>query len=155
MYNNQTLQWNIRSYSGVNASLNLSGFKGISQVAPLGRNRWDVSAGIGASLCGVRDGGALNLTLSMCGTKKFTCDDGTCLESLQLMKCNNLNECQDESDEAYCSYLAIKQSYNQDLSPLNATNATDKLFIYLSIHVYQFRSINPVEQKFTSNFNMM
>ena len=51
-----------------------------------------------------------------CGEGEFTCDDGQCIAMKE--RCNQVPDCQDESDEDSCHLVVLKNNYNKNIPPI-------------------------------------
>ena len=65
------------------------------------------------------------------------------------MRCDNLAQCKDHSDETNCEYVKIPKSYNKGLAPLDKKGQN---VIYMSAEVISVSGINPMEGKFSASF---
>ena len=79
----------------------------------LGKYNWTIQGDKGCN-----DGEPYVAELKMTGCKKeeFTCYDGQCV-SMDL-RCNQLPDCKDESDERNCKILVLKDGYNKEVPPI-------------------------------------
>ena len=55
------------------------------------------------------------MKLTGCADDQFTCNDGQCINI--KARCDQIMNCQDESDEQECSLLDIKEGYNKVIPP--------------------------------------
>ena len=69
-------------------------------------------------------------------------------------KCDNHNDCEDESDEkrANCDYISVKDTYNKDLAPRDRFDTAKPVIVYFSLMIAQIREINTPKLKFTIDF---
>lgn len=58
---------------------------------------------------------SLTLKLSGCSEDQFTCDDGQCVDINS--RCDQINDCRDESDEHGCQLLVLNNGYNREVPP--------------------------------------
>ena len=65
------------------------------------------------------------MKLTGCNSTQFTCDDGQCVKMEE--RCNQIPDCDDESDERNCKILALKEGYNQRVPPVGVNIATGKV----------------------------
>ena len=72
-----------------------------TDVLPIGKHKWMVEN----NACNEGKTSAEILQLSGCEEEQFTCDDGKCLEMSQ--RCNNIEDCDDVSDEKNCRTVYI------------------------------------------------
>ena len=79
---------------------------------PLGRKEWSYFD----STCEMNVAEKTSLTISMCYPgKEFTCNSGDCI--LLSKRCNQINECEDKSDEKNCHLVLIPDSYDKLIAP--------------------------------------
>ena len=86
---------------------------------PLGSHNWKFSAGV-CDVGGNESGQMLNLHLNM-GDEYFCCSDGMCI--LWSLRCDNIPNCSDESDELECQILMIPGHYDETKPPTNKNMA--------------------------------
>ena len=70
-------------------------------------------------------------------------------------KCDNNNDCEDESDEMYCDYVESKATYNKALAPRHPFNTSKPVTVYFNLQIAQLRSIDTAKLKFTTDFFLM
>ena len=63
------------------------------------------------------------LKLSSCVDGQFTCHDGQCVTMEE--RCDQVPNCQDESDERQCQLVLMKDSYNRKVAPITTISAED------------------------------
>ena len=68
-----------------------------------GRSNWTVTNG--SPICNKQQNESLELMLTKCPNETFTCDNGQCIPFKK--RCNDMNDCEDESDEEGCETLVI------------------------------------------------
>ncbi|XP_071534094.1 uncharacterized protein [Panulirus ornatus] len=105
---------------------------------PVGRLPWKVFYGEGPA----REEGSVvlrNLTLSICSTSEFTCDDGSCVSMTQ--RCDLVIDCEDWSDERHCDVVLTPPGYISSLPP----SASLDMALRVSLEVI---NINLQEMKF-------
>ena len=73
---------------------------------------------------------------------------------LRHKKCDNNNDCDDESDEKItsCVYVSTRGTYNKKLAPRDPTDITKPVVVYFSLMISQIREINTQKLKFTIDF---
>ena len=71
--------------------------------------------------------------LTGCLDGDFTCDDGQCVRMEQ--RCDQLPDCDDESDEMGCKLVVLKDSYNKGVPPISAKSALDRTIVPASVGV--------------------
>ena len=59
----------------------------------------------------------LTLKLSGCLEDEFTCNDGQCIDI--NTRCDQINDCRDESDEQECQLLVLNKGYNREVPPFS------------------------------------
>ena len=80
----------------------------------LGKHNWTVSGDL--YHCSKNKDYEIELKLSGCKEDEFTCNDGQCVNMEE--RCNQIPDCDDESDERKCKILALKEGYNQRVPPV-------------------------------------
>ena len=63
------------------------------------------------------------MKLTACKVGEFTCEDGQCVPMEK--RCNQIDNCRDESDELGCKILVLKSGYNQRVPPIGPTSQDD------------------------------
>jgi hypothetical protein len=64
----------------------------------------------------------MSVSLTLCQPSDFNCDDGGCIDL--YYKCDGTSNCQDGSDEMYCTFVQLPADYNNQLSPQIAYDQT-------------------------------
>ena len=82
----------------------------------LGKHNWTVSGDNFQCFEGKEY--TLQLKLTGCKNTQFTCDNGQCVKMEE--RCNQIPNCEDESDERDCKVLVLKKGYNQRVPPVGA-----------------------------------
>ena len=83
----------------------------------LGKHNWTIK---GDKKCnGGEESYVRELKMSGCQDGNFTCNDGQCVN--MTLRCNQLPDCRDESDERNCNILVLKDGYNKNVPPINFT----------------------------------
>ena len=69
-------------------------------------------------------------------------------------KCDNNNDCEDESDEkmSSCDYVIIKDTYNKALAPRDPFDNSKPVTVYFSLMINQLREIDTPDLKFTIDY---
>lgn len=88
-----------------------------------------------------------NLTLSVCGHGQFTCMDGSCIDLAK--RCDLRVDCNDNSDEAACSLVAIPPGYSPIIPPPHISQ-TESLPIEFLLKIISFPHIATQDQTFTT-----
>ena len=79
---------------------------------PLGRKNWSYID----STCEMKIAENTSLKLSVCFPgKEFTCDSGECVPLIH--RCNQINDCEDKSDEKHCNLIDVPPSYDKLIAP--------------------------------------
>ena len=60
------------------------------------------------------------LKLTGCEDDEFTCADGQCIDI--NLRCDQITDCRDESDEQECTLLRLKSGYNKMIPPFITVN---------------------------------
>ena len=92
------------------------------------------------------------LKLTGCNLDEFTCNDGQCV-SMEL-RCNQLTNCRDESDEMDCKLLILKNTYNKKVPPIIATGEAnfDPVHVNISVSLLKIVSMEEVQHKIDLQF---
>ena len=83
----------------------------------LGKHNWTIKGDQG---CSSRKSYTQELKMSGCQGKEFTCNDGQCV-SMEV-RCDQMPDCRDESDERNCNHLLLKDSYNKKVPPIHSSD---------------------------------
>ena len=84
-----------------------------------------------------------SLTLSVCEFgKQFTCDSGQCVP-LQS-RCDNINNCEDGSDESNCMLIQIPESYQIARFPIGEDKSSGAFPINTQLSIISFDRIDTV-----------
>ena len=79
---------------------------------PLGRRDWNYMD----KTCEMKLAKKTSLTLSFCiPGKEFTCSGGMCVPLSH--RCNQINDCEDQSDEQNCNLVYVPNSYDKLIAP--------------------------------------
>ncbi|KAG7155932.1 Neuronal pentraxin-2-like 2 [Homarus americanus] len=98
---------------------------------PIGLHNWTISG----DKCGQ---GEVELMLTLCGNKEYTCDDGSCISKDH--NCDTYTNCSDHSDELNCDIIIVPSGYSEELFPPSST--TDPLSIHFLINITSIRTFN-------------
>ena len=101
----------------------------------LGKHNWTIEGDKG---CSGGEGYVTELKMSGCQGGHFTCSDGQCV-SMEL-RCNQLPDCRDKSDERNCDILVLEEGYNKRVPPIH--DAHKNLNISVSIELLKLVDIN-------------
>ena len=81
----------------------------------LGRKRWTISGD--KNMCRGGQDYTIEMKLTSCNENQFTCDyGGACINMEE--RCDQMQDCQDGSDEMGCKILSLKDSYNKRVPPV-------------------------------------
>ena len=75
----------------------------------------------------------MEMKLTGCKDGEFTCDDGQCI--IMEKRCNQLQDCRDDSDELGCKILELKYGYNKRVPPISQTGKDDDFVTRVAVHV--------------------
>ena len=73
------------------------------------------------------------MKLTGCNKTQFTCDDGQCVTMEE--RCNQIPDCDDESDELNCKILKLKEGYNKRVPPVSKTSKKIKTLKPVAVNV--------------------
>ena len=114
---------------------------------PMGRQKWNLVQGK-KTICNYQIENPTQLTFSQCYPNKFTCDSGQCIP---LDKhCNIELNCEDQTDEKYCSGVKTGNQYAREKIPV-ALNA-EPTIIYINVSLLAFPIISTKDVKFAADF---
>ena len=84
----------------------------------LGKHNWTI-AGDKYPCSSGRDY-EIQMKLSGCKGDEFTCEDGQCIKMKE--RCDQMPQCEDESDEQNCRILVLQHGYNKEVPPIVVTS---------------------------------
>lgn len=106
----------------------------------IGRSNWVVQD----TFCGL-DNSLRQLTVSICKlSSEYTCNSGQCIPLTK--RCDNLQDCEDNSDEEDCTIITPIEGYNL-LEPPQLVNSLSNLFT--TVEIVQFDEIDNMQSKLT------
>ena len=73
------------------------------------------------------------MKLTGCNKTQFTCDNGDCV--MMEERCNQIPDCDDESDELNCRILHLKAGYNKRVPPIGTTGKKVKTLKPVEVNV--------------------
>ena len=73
------------------------------------------------------------MKLTGCNNTQFTCDNGQCVTMDE--RCDQIPDCEDESDELNCKILVLKKGYNKRVPPLGRTGGTARKLEQAEVNV--------------------
>ena len=100
----------------------------------LGKHYWTIKGDKG---CNGGKPYVTELKMSGCQKGKFTCSDGQCVS--MDVRCDQLPDCRDESDEKNCNILVLKDGYNKRVPPLHLGEPVN---VSVSMNVLKLVDIN-------------
>merc|ERR1719474_853343 len=113
---------------------------------PVGRHNWRIENNV----CNQGETSIETLLISGCKEDQFTCDDGKCLSINQ--RCNNIEDCDDVSDEKNCKTIAIDpEKYLKSKPP---PSGGKKLPVTLSCDIMVVQDIQEVSQYIKLKFRL-
>ena len=89
------------------------------------------------------EGKPLVTALKLTGCKEeneFTCDDGQCIK--MGVRCNQVPDCRDESDEYGCKLLILKEGYNKNIPPIKRSSFWGSVPANVGISIILMRVVN-------------
>ena len=117
------------------ADSNVTGISRASHASfTLGKHNWTVK---GDKDCNDGEPYVTELKMSGCQQGKFTCSDGQCVG--MDLRCDQLPDCRDESDEKNCNILVLKDGYNKRVPPLHFGEPVN---VSVSMNVLKLVDIN-------------
>ena len=130
------------------ADSNVTGMSRASHASfTLGKHNWTIKGDKG---CQEGEAYVKELKMSGCQKGNFTCNDGQCV-SMNL-RCNQLPDCRDKSDEKNCQILVLEDGYNKNVPPINST---DSLNVSLSIDLLKLVDIDEPDYSIEIQFEIM
>ena len=108
---------------------------------PFGRNVWTIDGDV----CGFNTGDEVTLTLSVCSTGQYTCDDGICIDLKK--RCDLKVDCDDFSDEKDCSLVELPKGYSTTIPPPPLVE-NNPLPIGFTLNIISFPSIKTQDLTF-------
>ena len=118
----------------------------------LGKHKWTVTGD------NCNDGKPYTTYLKMTGCNpngEFTCNDGQCVSMEQ--RCNQMPNCNDESDEKGCQLLSVKDGYNKKIPPIVPTGGDEfnKTKVGISIRLLKIVGMEEVQHKIELQFEII
>ena len=114
---------------------NVTGISRASQASfTLGKHNWTIRGDKG---CNVGKSHVTELKMSGCSDDKFTCNDGQCVR--MDLRCNQLPDCRDKSDERNCDILVLEDGYNKKVPPINSSELVS---VFVSIDLMKIVDID-------------
>ncbi|KAF2358403.1 Low-density lipoprotein (LDL) receptor class A repeat [Trinorchestia longiramus] len=108
-----------------------------NKTLPIGRHEWVSMTSLNAT--------STLLTLTLCKTYEFSCNDGSCLPIAQ--RCDDIVQCRDHSDEVNCNVLSLPSSYQKFYEPPPRPGEILPSILYYDVDVYHMGTITTDEGK--------
>ena len=89
------------------------------------------------------------IKFTTCAEGRFTCDDGLCIDMDK--RCDQVSNCEDESDENDCITVVVKDNYNKKIAPFTFDKQLNSIIpvnVNVSIDVIDVLGIIEVNQEF-------
>ena len=146
-YNSSLSQWVY-----VDPRLNVTARSRASQNSfVLGKHNWTISGD--RFQCFEGKEYTREMKLTGCKNTQFTCDDGQCV--MMEERCNQVPDCEDESDEMNCKILVLKRGYNKRVPPLGKINGTLKpVEVNLSLTLFKVVAIEEEDHSIQLQFQI-
>ena len=112
----------------------------------LGKHNWTIRGDKG---CISGESYTRELKMSGCTEWDFTCNDGQCV-SMDL-RCNQLPDCRDESDEMNCNIVTLKGGYNKKVPPVTSI---DPVNVSVSIDLLKLVDIDEEDYSIEIQFEI-
>ena len=113
IYNKESKYWKLNDAKYNVSAISRNSNSNTSSL--LGKHNWTVSND--AFECNEGQPYVRVLKLTSCNqTTDFTCDDGQCKPMGE--RCNQVPNCDDESDEKGCQLVVLREGYNKNLAPV-------------------------------------
>ena len=100
----------------------------------------------------------LEMKLTGCNNAQFTCDDGQCVKMEE--RCDQLPQCEDQSDEHNCKLLFLQHGYNKKVPPhsvkvISKKNSEEKLLpVKVSLTLQKVIAIEEVDHSISFKFKI-
>ena len=120
----------------------------------LGKHNWTVTGD--RYQCSEGKQYTLQMKLTGCNNKQFTCGDGQCIRMEE--RCNQMPDCKDTSDEFDCKILKLKDGYNKRVPPVGVTGRVVKSLkpveVNISLLLYKVVSIKEEDHSIELQFQI-
>ena len=96
------------------------------------------------------------IKFTTCEDGEFTCDDGLCIDMEQ--RCDQVSNCNDESDENACVTVLVKDNYNKNIAPFSFDKKLNEIVpvnIDISVDVIDVLSIIEVKNEFELKLSLI
>ena len=115
-------------------------FKLENREYPIGRYDW----------LEIKSSKTISISFDNCDDTQFNCGDGLCINKRK--RCNQIQDCFDNSDEENCSHILLYEDYNKDVPPFE--NLDHEYSITISSFTLQIENIREQESIFDVNIRM-
>ena len=113
----------------------------------LGKHNWTIK---GDKRCNAGEPYVTELKMTGCEMGNFTCNDGQCV-SMDL-RCNQLPDCRDKSDERNCYILVLEDGYNKNVPPINSADPAN---VSVSMNVLKLVDIDEDDYSIEIQFEII
>ena len=113
----------------------------------LGKHNWTIEGDKG---CNRGEEYVTELKMSGCQDGYFTCNDGQCV--IMDLRCNQMPDCRDKSDERNCNILVLEEGYNKRVPPIQDIHK--KLNVSVSIELLRLVDINEEDYSIAIQFEI-
>ena len=149
-YNSSLSQW-VYSDQGANVRARS---KASQNSFALGKHNWTVTDD--DEKCSEGNVYTLEMKLTGCKNTEFTCGNGQCVTMEE--RCDQIPDCEDESDELNCKMLVLKKGYNKRVPPLGRTGGTARKVkqadVSVSLIVFKFVAIEEEDHSIQLQFQI-
>ena len=135
--------------------LNVTARTRASQISyALGKHNWTISGD--TYKCSKGKDYTFEMKLTGCKETQFTCDDGQCVKMEE--RCNQMPDCEDDSDEMDCRILVLKKGYNKRVPPIGKTGRAIKTLkpvpVSISLTLYKVVAIEEEDHSIELQFQI-
>ena len=88
-----------------------------------------------------------DLNVHACTDDEYPCNDGTCIG--KWFRCDEVQQCEDGSDENYCNLFSLSSGYNPAMPPSKSAEAFD---IHMFININQILKLDLQENTYEVKF---
>ena len=96
------------------------------------------------------------MKLTGCNNTQFTCDDGQCVKMME--RCDQVPQCDDQSDEQNCKALVLQHGYNKKVPPHGPkprkNNEEKRLPVKVSLTLQKVIAIKEVDYSISFKFKI-
>ena len=92
-----------------------------------------------------------SLKITSCSEGQYTCSDGKCVD--MMVRCNNINDCGDWSDEKDCNLVLFPKSYFKGFTPFEVVNKEiNKVLVEVSVNVLDIVEVSDIKNAIMMKF---